>query len=148
MTHERLDLLLSHAALLSEERFVAEISGFGVVSIRDQFSHIIQCEQGWVHALQDIPWTPWPREDSATLDHVRRAKQHKMTETITYLDQLSDIELSTELVRRPKDWLGPLRSPGFILHHVITHAFHHKGQIVAMFRLLGHPAPDTDLQRS
>jgi uncharacterized damage-inducible protein DinB len=147
-THERLDLLLSHAAFVTAEQFVAEIPGFGAPSIRDQLSHVIQCERGWVHALQDIPWTPWPREDSATPDRVHRAKQHVMTETITYLDQLSDIELSTELVRRPKDWLGPLRSPGFILHHVITHAFHHKGQIVAMFRLLGQPVPDTDLQRS
>jgi len=31
--------------------------------------------------------------------------------------------------------------------HVITHAFHHKGQIVAMLRILGYPAPDTDLQQ-
>src|SRR5580704_8560248 len=44
------------------------------------------------------------------------------------------------------DWHGDLRSPAFILHHVITHAYHHKGQVVAMCRLLGHPAPDTDLQ--
>jgi hypothetical protein len=28
-----------------------------------------------------------------------------------------------------------------------THAFHHKGQIVAMLRILGCPAPDTDLQQ-
>jgi uncharacterized damage-inducible protein DinB len=34
-----------------------------------------------------------------------------------------------------------------ILLHVITHTFHHKGQVVAMLRVLGHPAPDTDLQR-
>ena len=48
----------------------------------------------------------------------------------------------------PDDWSGPLRTPAFILNHVITHAFHHKGQVVAMFRLLGRPASDTDLQRS
>jgi uncharacterized damage-inducible protein DinB len=71
-----------------------------------------------------------------------------MKETIAYLDQLSDTQLNTELARRPNDWSGPLRTPAFILHHVITHAFHHKGQVVAMFRLLGRPAPDTDLQRS
>lgn len=40
-----------------------------------------------------------------------------------------------------------LRSPAFILLHVITHAFHHKGQVVAMLRILGYPAPDTDLQQ-
>jgi uncharacterized damage-inducible protein DinB len=43
------------------------------------------------------------------------------------------------------DWGGELRSPGFILLHVITHAFHHKGQIVTMLRIVGYPAPDIDL---
>jgi uncharacterized damage-inducible protein DinB len=33
------------------------------------------------------------------------------------------------------------------LHHLLTHTFHHKGQIVAMCRVLGHPAPDTDLNQ-
>ena len=147
-THERLDLLLSHAALLTAEQFVAEIPGFGAPSIRDQLSHVIQCEQGWVHALQDMPWTPWPHEDYTTPDHLRKAKQLVMKETIAYLDQLSDAQLNTELARRPMGWSGPLRTPAFILNHVITHAFHHKGQVVAMFRLLGRPASDTDLQRS
>jgi uncharacterized damage-inducible protein DinB len=50
------------------------------------------------------------------------------------------------LAERPVDWGGELRSPAFILLHVITHAFHHKGQIVSMLRILGYPAPDTDLQ--
>ncbi|MGB8537818.1 MAG: hypothetical protein WCD57_15465 [Acidobacteriaceae bacterium] len=27
------------------------------------------------------------------------------------------------------------------------HAFHHKGQIVSMCSILGHPAPDTDLNQ-
>ena len=31
--------------------------------------------------------------------------------------------------------------------HVITHEFHHKGQILAMFRLLGHEPPDADVIR-
>jgi uncharacterized damage-inducible protein DinB len=42
---------------------------------------------------------------------------------------------------------GELRSPAFIVLHVKTHTFHHKGQIVAMLRILGYPAPDTDLQQ-
>jgi uncharacterized damage-inducible protein DinB len=146
-THERLDLLLSHALTLSQEQFVAELPGFGAASIQDQLAHVVQCEQAWVHALQDRQWTHWAREDYTTVNQLRTAKQRVVSETIAYLDQLSDTELNAELTLRPHDWSGPLRTPAFILHHVITHAFHHKGQIVAMFRLLGHPAPDTDLQR-
>jgi uncharacterized damage-inducible protein DinB len=147
-THERLDLVLSHASLLNPEQFVAEIPGFGHGSVRDQLSHVIQCEQFWVHGLQQIPWTPRAAREFPTIDLLSEAKKRIMSETIAYLDRLSDAQLNMELDFRPWDWSGPLRSPAFILNHVITHTFHHKGQIVAMFRLLGHPAPDTDLQRS
>jgi len=66
--------------------------------------------------------------------------------TRAYLDGLSEAELNTTLTKSPEDWGGELRSPAFILLHVITHAFHHKGQIVAMLRIQRYPAPDTDLQ--
>jgi len=66
--------------------------------------------------------------------------------TRTYVDGLTEEQLNTTLTKRPVDWEGELRSPAFILRHVITHAFHHKGQVVAILRILGYPAPDTDLQ--
>ena len=75
----------------------------------------------------------------ATKDRIREA-------TRAYLESLTEEQLNTTLAKRPADWGGELRSPAFILLHVITHAFHHKGQIVAMLRILGYPAPDTDLQ--
>jgi uncharacterized damage-inducible protein DinB len=63
-----------------------------------------------------------------------------------FLGGLTEEQLNTTLVERPVDWGGELRTPAFILLHVITHAFHHKGQVVAMLRIIGYPAPDTDLQ--
>jgi uncharacterized damage-inducible protein DinB len=137
-THQRLDLVLSHAELLTPEQFVAEIPGFGAASVRDQLLHIIQCEQLWVHRLRKIPWNPPAPADYGTVELLREAKLRTASDTIAYLDSLSDAELNA----------GESLNPAFILHHVITHTFHHKGQIVAMFRLLGHPAPDTDLQNT
>lgn len=34
-----------------------------------------------------------------------------------------------------------------IFTHVLTHEFHHKGQVMTMSRLLGHIPPDTDILR-
>ncbi|MEJ2903603.1 DinB family protein [Pedobacter panaciterrae] len=34
-----------------------------------------------------------------------------------------------------------------VFTHVLTHEFHHKGQIMIMCRLLGHTPPDTDIIR-
>jgi len=38
-------------------------------------------------------------------------------------------------------------SPLELFTHVITHEFHHKGQMMTMCRLLGHMPPDTDVIR-
>lgn len=38
-------------------------------------------------------------------------------------------------------------TPLQLFTHVLTHEFHHKGQIMSMCRLLGHIPPDTDVIR-
>jgi len=38
-------------------------------------------------------------------------------------------------------------TPLELFTHMITHEFHHKGQIMTMCRLLGHVPPDTDVIR-
>jgi uncharacterized damage-inducible protein DinB len=39
-------------------------------------------------------------------------------------------------------------TPLQLFTHVLTHEFHHKGQIMTMCRLLGHTPPDTDIIRT
>lgn len=146
-THERLDLLLRHAATVPGELLRRSIPGFGHPTVREQLVHILMCEEGWVHDLQNKTFDGWGEggEDpnmAALLAHKNRIR----AATQTYLGGLTEEQLNTTLTTRSADWGGELRSPAFILLHVITHAFHHKGQIVAMLRILGYPAPDTDLQ--
>ena len=146
-THERLDLLLNHVVTMPDDLLHRPIEGFGHTSVWSQLVHILSCEEGWVHDLQNQVFSGWHEEDYPTLAALRVAKERIGVATRTYLDTLSEEQLNTTLAKRPVDWGGELRSPAFILLHVITHAFHHKGQIVAMLRVLGHPAPDTDLQQ-
>jgi uncharacterized damage-inducible protein DinB len=146
VTHDRLDLLLDHVAQLPPADFVRELPGFGFASVRDQLAHLLGAEDRWVHRLQHLPLPRWEATDYPTAESLRPVKERVKAATIAYLGRLPDSELNTTLATRPSDWHGILRSPAFILHHVITHAYHHKGQVVAMCRLLGHPAPDTDLQ--
>ena len=145
--HERLDLLLRHIATVPEELHYKPMSGFGHPSIWKQLVHILTCEEGWVHDLQNQPFAGWCEEDCPTMAALRTAKARIREATRTYLGDLNEAQLNTTLAQRPVDWGGELRSPAFILLHVITHAFHHKGQVVAMLRMLGYPAPDTDLQQ-
>ena len=146
-THERLDLLLRHVATLPETLHHEPISGFGHGSIWKQLVHILTCEEGWVHNLQDKIFPGWHEEDCPTMAHLVSAKDRIRDGTRAYVDNLTEEQLNTTLSTLPVDWGGELRSPAFILLHVITHAFHHKGQVVGMVRILGYPAPDTDLQQ-
>jgi uncharacterized damage-inducible protein DinB len=145
--HERLDLLLRHIATVPEEFLHKPISGFGHPSIWKQLVHILTCEEGWVHDLQNQAFILWSEQDCPTMVALRTAKARIRDATRIYLRDLNEALLNTTLTQRPVDWGGELRSPAFILLHVITHAFHHKGQVVAMLRMLGYPAPDTDLQQ-
>jgi len=145
-THERLDLLLGHVATVPEELLHKPVSGFGHPSIWKQLVHILTCEEGWVHDLQNQAFPGWQEEDCPTMPALLAAKDRIREATQAYLGGLTEEQLNRTLVERPVDWGGELRSPAFILLHVITHTFHHKGQLVAMLRILGYPAPDTDLQ--
>ena len=51
--HERLDLLLRHVAAVPDDLQHRVISGFGHPSIWKQLVHILTCEEGWVHDLQN-----------------------------------------------------------------------------------------------
>ena len=145
--HERLDLLLGHVATVPDNLHRTPIPGFGHSSIWKQLVHILTCEEGWVHDLQDKTFAGWQERDCPTMTAMLAAKGRISKATGTYLNDLNEEQLNATLAKRPVDWGGELRSPAFILLHVITHAFHHKGQIVAMLRILGYPAPDTDLQQ-
>jgi uncharacterized damage-inducible protein DinB len=145
-THERLELLMRHIATVPEELLRKPISGFGHPSIWKQVVHILTCEEGWVQDLQNKAFPGWHEQDCQTIAALLATKDRIREATRAYLDGLTEEQLNTTLAERPVDWGGELRSPAFILLHVITHAFHHKGQVVAMLRMLGYPAPDTDLQ--
>ena len=145
--HQRLDLLRRHVATVPDDLSHRPISGFGHPSIWKQLVHILTCEEGWVHDLQNRAFAGWREEDCPTMAAIEAARVRIREATRTYVSPLTEEQLNTTRAQRPMDWGGELGSPGFILLHVITHAFHHKGQVAAMLRILGYPAPDTDLQQ-
>jgi uncharacterized damage-inducible protein DinB len=54
-----------------------------------------------------------------------------------------EIPLNNTLSRNRQVSATPLQ----LFTHLLTHEFHHKGQIMTMCRLLGHIPPDTDVIR-
>ena len=137
---------MNHVAGLPADVWTRPVAGFGRVTVREQLVHALSAEMAWVRGLQLLPIVRLNAAEIETIDDLREARRGVIAATLTYLDSISDDQFNRLLESYPKEWMGPPQTPAYILLHVITHAFHHKGQIVAMLRLLGYPAPETDMQ--
>jgi len=146
-THACLDLLLDHLFTIPPGDYVKELPGFGFATLQKQVIHIFNCEGFWICTLQGLHYVDRnPAEFPAVAD-ARLLQKDVMRRTQAYLSSLSHQQLNTDAELHFPDGDIAVRTPALILHHVLTHGFHHKGQIVAMCRQLGHPAPDTDLNQ-
>ncbi len=146
-THASLGLLLNHLSAISPEDYVRVLPAFGFPTLREQVVHIFNCESFWIQTLQQFPHVDRnPAECPGVVD-AKLFKQEVSGHTLAYLSGLTDQELNSTKELHFPDGDTTARTPALVLHHVLTHAFHHKGQIVAMCRVLGHPAPDTDLNQ-
>lgn len=119
-------------------------------SIRDLLVHIADTYRGWLGAfglnqlrqpLEADNYTSFHEVQSlfdAQVDPLVAVFTHAFANTP---DQPLTITLPGQ--GAPTMTLTPLQ----LFTHVITHEFHHKGQIMTMSRLLGHIPPDTDVIR-
>ena len=146
-THASLNLVLDHLSTMPTDDYVKEVSGFGFRTLREQTIHIFNCEGFWVHTLQGLPYADRTLEDCPILADVRLLQNDVSHSTHAYLSSLTNRQLNADAELRFSDGDVAVRTPALVLHHVLTHAFHHKGQIVAMCRALGQTAPDTDLNQ-
>ena len=146
-THASLNLVLDHLSTMPAKDYVTELSGFGYGTLREQAIHIFNCEGFWVHTLQGLRYADQTPEECPLVADVRVLQKEVSQSTHAYLSTLTDQELNDNTELHFSDGDVAVRTPALILHHVLTHAFHHKGQIAAMCRLLGHPTADTDLNQ-
>lgn len=143
-THASLDALLEHLDTLPNELLDKELDGFGYRSICAQILHLLGCEAFWLDRLQGSSSQKLHEVDS-DVAAFKRFKQKVMADTRRYLEDSSEEKLNREIELRLPDGYILHTTPAKVIHHVLTHAYHHKGQVVAMSRLLGYPAPFTDL---
>ena len=146
-THASLNLVLDHLSTIPASDYVKELPGFGCRTLREQAIHIFNCEGFWIQTLQGLRYVDRKPEECPAVGDARVLQQEAVQRTHAYLSSLTDQRLNTDSELYFPDGDVAVRTPALVLHHVLTHAFHHKGQIVAMCRALGHPACDTDLNQ-
>ena len=146
-THACLSVVLDHLFTIPEGDYVKELPIFGFPSLQKQMIHIFNCEGFWVHTMQGLQFVNRTPADCPSVADARGMQQQVSGQTLAYLSSLTNQQLNTDAQIRFPDGELAIRTPALVLHHVLTHAFHHKGQIVALCRELGYPAPHTDLDQ-
>jgi uncharacterized damage-inducible protein DinB len=147
-----LDLLLAHCASLPLETRHTKVPGFGWPTIHGQLMHIAETEAWWVAMAQHLPFEDWPK-DSDWWDFAECERSEDLANryaevreaTRAFITSLTPEQLQQPRLLQLGGDHGTHISPALMLSHIITHSFHHKGQIVAMSRTLGYPPPETDM---
>ena len=131
---------------INDEDFTKTIKDFGRGSIRDTLVHIANVYEYWIGHFSmklSIPFT-----EKSEITNV-----HEMRVLFSDVDLLMDsfIEKYNKnmeyLINGEVRWLQKQKEYSVltIMTHVITHEFHHKGQVMTMGRMLGYKPPDTDV---
>jgi uncharacterized damage-inducible protein DinB len=136
--------VLDWLATLPPEVFTLEHETFAYGSLRNIYAHIADCYQWWIGAV-------------GLGGHVTEVKVKDVNElrvAFNTVDAAVAKALGTfSAPDEPFTWTSPTGyahtlTQRWLILHPVTHEFHHKGQALALARVLGHPHPgnpDTDL---
>ncbi|SKC74793.1 Uncharacterized damage-inducible protein DinB (forms a four-helix bundle) [Ohtaekwangia koreensis] len=128
------------------EKLFFKVDTFNSKSISDLLVHIAHVYTFWLgnFALKkNLAYIPI--NDVSNLHTLQRLYQDVDVLVEEFLENFkngSSADVSGRAGTPPREIT---RSPLEIFTHVLTHEFHHKGQILIMGRLLGFPPPDTDI---
>ncbi|MFJ7755907.1 DinB family protein [Peribacillus muralis] len=126
-------------------------NGFGFQSVRDTLVHIADCYNAWLGSFVLLQ-TKKPitsKEDLMALGLDEIKIRFKLVDF--YVDEVFKVlkHQMDEPIQRQIPWREggePISmTPSKLLMHTTTHEFHHKGQIMAMARLMGYEPPNTDV---
>jgi uncharacterized damage-inducible protein DinB len=145
--HASIRLLLDHLSTVPEADYARALPGFGFPTLREQVIHLLNCEGFWIDTLQGRRYTDRSPTECPTVAEATVFEREISLQTHAYLSVLTDEQINSDTKLYFADGDVAVRTPALVVHHVLTHAFHHKGQAVAMCRVLGYPARDTDLIR-
>jgi uncharacterized damage-inducible protein DinB len=146
MVQSSRNVLLEYCSIISEEHFVTVNPAFGRGSIRNLLVHIGNTYEFWLakHALKKSVAIRCYEEVSNTqeaaayfLEVDLLVKQFLARYSENFLEEMV-LSLGNRLVRG---------SALQLFTHVVTHEFHHKGQILSLSRHFGYVPVDTDVVR-
>lgn len=143
--HESLRRLIAACAELTKGELQQRLPGFGFPTVMTQLEHTIGAEVYWQRVVttgytEEAELPPLPDLAAMEAFRVRTAAI-----TRAYLEDATEAELNTprEMISDP----GQMRllRPADVILRIVTHVFHHQGQVLAMRRAMGKPNEVHDL---
>ena len=143
-------ILLDQCRELNVDDFTKEFE-FGFQSIRATLVHVAGCYHAWLGSfvLSETSSRLITKEviENMKIDDI----QHYFQQADVYVENVIE-QFKNKfdvIIEKEPSWKvdnGFIRkTPHQLLFHSISHESHHKGQIVAMLRLLGHIPKNTDI---
>lgn len=138
--------LLTYIGTISQQDFLADNSSFGRGSIRNLLVHICQTYCAWIGE----------RALGIKQDFLPFENYQNLSDCQSYFAQVDEyIGLFTEKfkgneqqqIELERNGESLIVNPLKLFTHVITHEFHHKGQIMSLSRHLGYTPVDADIIR-
>ncbi|MDN4073118.1 DinB family protein [Fictibacillus terranigra] len=148
---ETREIVLNFCKELHPDDLTRNIDGFGFQSIRDTLIHAADCYHAWIGSyVLLLTKTPLTRKENISKVSLKEIKQ-RFVLADAYVDEVlkrQEKQMNDPIIRRI-----PWRENGDtisitaaqLLLHVVTHEFHHKGQIMSMARQMGYEPANTDV---
>jgi uncharacterized damage-inducible protein DinB len=140
------ETILDYIKTISHEDFTCDNSAFGKGSIRNLLVHICDTYSSWiVERGLGLPLTYPAFENYPTLNDCIEYFNRVNLFINQFLNQFEgNYQKNIQIVRNGTTTnISALQ----LFTHVITHEFHHKGQIMSLSRILGYTPVDADIIR-
>jgi len=140
------EVLLDYCAELSADQFIAPVSAFNNSSVQYLLVHIANTYQSWLGNFAMNKNYPFPKtEEVNSLEEIVRQFDEANNTVEEFLNRFDPEEKISGIATFKR--IPMTVTALHLFTHVITHEFHHKGQILSMTRHFGFVPVDTDALR-
>lgn len=148
LTQRSRELVFGFIETKIDDGFNKPIPAYDGKTIRYLLVHNARCYLHWLSffAMRQ-PFEPVPHEGYTTPDLMRGLYRQVDDTVAVFLEHFKE-KMDIRIKEIHDDGYHDSATPLQLFTHVMTHEFHHKGQVLSMFRLLGHVPPDTDVSMS
>lgn len=148
LIRDRRQTLFRYCENITQEHFTLKHDSFGGGSIQYLFVHIANTYTFWLGHFTNIALTQFAKPaDHTTVQQIRLLYESVDNITEKFLIQFDPVleqPITNKISSRDVEVaITPLQ----LFTHVITHEYHHKGQILSMSRQMEYTPIDTDIIR-